>query len=75
MTSNQMKKGLNAEIKSAGFSNTIKEVSEVGVNTCLNFNFHVSPELKQWLNKRFIHGIYHIDTMQSFVVIKTPNQK
>ncbi len=76
MTNAEMKKMLNRELKRNGFSfNLIKEISEVGVNTCLKFNKPLPPLQQIWLNKRFTHGIWTTDTDHSIVFIKTPNDK
>ena len=72
MTHAQMKKGLNAELKAAGFLNLITKVSEVEPNTCLRFFAPLNHELKQWLNNRFKYGIFDTNTDHSIVFIKTP---
>lgn len=77
MTNAQFKKALQLELQEnvVSFRNPIKEVCEVGVNTCIVFSYPVDDNTKEWLNRRFMWGvtIANIDN-ERVIFVNTPLQ-
>lgn len=76
MTKRQFKKSLQSELNAnvISFRNPIKEVCDVGVNTCIVFNYPVDDNTKQWLNNRFLHGVSDTNTDGRLIFVNTPSQ-
>ena len=74
MTKTSFKKSLQSELNAnaISFRNPIKEVTDIGVNTCIVFSYPVDDNTKQWLNNRFKHGVSDTNTDGRLIFINTP---
>lgn len=75
MTNTEFKRGLQSELKAAGFGFKILKVDDMDCNTTILFDRAVSDELALWLMGRFTNGITTSPgTMGNLVILLTPKQ-
>lgn len=77
MTKSDYQKGLQAEIKAAGFTQKITTVRDTSAThnykTIIEFDKAIDHKLFDWLNTRFVHGVTKMDD-SGWVMVNSPNE-